>query len=244
LTNLIFNAVDALPEGGKIILRTSAVGERTVLEVADNGIGMTEEVRLKCFEPFFSTKGEQGSGLGLSVVYGSIRRHGGLVELESAVGRGTTFRISLPIYRRANATAGPRDGPIRSRRVLLVEDEARVRDIVLRYLVADGNQVEEAVDGADGLAKFAPDRFDLVMTDRGMPGLDGDRLAAAIKARAPTMPVVMLTGYGDLMNAASERPPGVDLILSKPITLQRLRAALAQVVATGNEMRDRSTTKT
>lgn len=244
VTNLIFNAVDALPEGGKIILRTYASGEQIVLEVTDTGTGMSEEVRQKCFEPFYTTKGDQGSGLGLSAVYGSIRRHGGLVDLESAIGQGTTFRISLPIYQRGSVAAEPRDGPVRSRRVLLVEDDARVRDVVLRYLLADGNQVEEAIDGTDGLAKFDPDRFDLVITDRGMPGLDGDRLAAAIKGQAPTMPVIMLTGYGDLMNATSERPPGVDQIVSKPVTLQTLRAAFVTLTSNPVTIRDHSAIRT
>ncbi|MBI3967851.1 MAG: PAS domain S-box protein [Chloroflexi bacterium] len=232
LTNLIFNAVDALPDGGTITLRTRSEGEHVVAEVSDTGAGMPPEVRARAFEPFFTTKGERGTGLGLAMVHGIVRRHGGTIDLDSQPGEGTTFALRLPATaaedpkRDEAPAAGP--APLR---VLVAEDEPSLRTILCAYLGIDRHAVETARDGREALALFERGGFDLVLTDRAMPGLGGDELAAAIKGRAPGTPVIMLTGLGGLMQAVGERPEGVDLILSKPVRLAELRAAIARVTA-------------
>jgi signal transduction histidine kinase/CheY-like chemotaxis protein len=275
LTNLIFNAVDAMPDGGTITLRTYLEeGRRTdderrsavkgshsslvlgpssgdgwvVLEVADTGVGMSEEAQRRCLEPFFTTKGQHGTGLGLSMVYGIVQRHGGTLTFESAVGRGTTFRIRLPLRAEwgAHAGAGGRPGgalepagtglrPLRPLRVLLVDDEPAARSVAAAYLTSDGHMVQAAAGGPEAVAQVQAGRFDVVLTDRAMPGMSGDQVAAAVKAVAPSTPVVLLTGFGDLMAAAGERPPGVDAIVGKPVTLAKLREALALVAPTPGE---------
>ncbi|MBI1923428.1 response regulator [Candidatus Poribacteria bacterium] len=228
LVNLIFNAVDAMTDTGTITLRTHTDGECVILEVGDTGIGMTEEIRRRCLEPFFSTKGEHGTGLGLAVVYGIIQRHKGEIEIVSEPGRGTTVRIRLPaqVEQQVAASQQPAGIPLTPLHILVVEDEPLVREVVTEYLTGDGHTVETATNGREGLAKFYAGHFDLVMTDKGMPEMSGDQLAAAVKQVAPNKPVILLTGFGDLMNASGEKPVGVDIIVNKPVTLSGLRKAL------------------
>lgn len=234
LTNLIFNAVDAMPDGGIITIRTRLDGEQAVLEVQDTGTGMSEEVRQRCLEPFFTTKGERGSGLGLAMAYGIIERHDGTLDIRSKPGKGTTIVISLPLHQRSLPTE---DDPVktilatRPLRVLLVDDEPLVRQVVSELLMADGHTVDVAANGREGLERFRPDEFDLVITDRAMPELGGDQLAAAVKQHTPAMPVIMLTGFGEMMQTGQEHPDGVDLVLNKPVTLTSLRQALAATAA-------------
>jgi PAS domain S-box-containing protein len=236
LTNLIFNAVDAMPQGGTMTMRTRrGEGElptQVIIEVSDTGVGMTEETRQHCFDPFFSTKGERGTGMGLAVVYGIIQRHGGTIEVESEWGKGTTFALRLPVPTQTPATplqvvARPQQ-PLR---VLVVDDEPTVLKVIREFLISDGHAVETAANGREALEKFHPEQFDLVVTDRAMPDMNGDQLAAAIKKMTPNKPVILLTGFGELMLATGEHLQAVDLILSKPVTLLALRRAIAQVTA-------------
>lgn len=230
LVSLIFNAADALRERGTITLRTEVRQERLVITVTDDGVGMTEEVRAHCLEPFFSTKADHGSGLGLGSVYGVVRRHQGEVEVASAPGAGTTVTISFPLAQGSAPTAEtPEPDASRTLRILVVEDEELVREVLEVYLTEDHHTVTTAVNGRDGLEKFRAGKFDLVMTDRSMPEMNGDAFAAALKKLRPHQPVLLLTGFGDLMNGAGERPPGVDLVVTKPFTLTSLRAAIAEV---------------
>jgi CheY-like chemotaxis protein len=208
--------------------------QEVVVEVADNGTGMTEEVRRRCLEPFFTTKGELGTGLGLSIVHGTLKRQGGVLEIETLVGQGTTMRLRLPARRAVEVVAPmptPRPPTGRSLRVLLVDDEPMIRDMVARFLEVDKHVVEVAASGREALAKLQPATpFDLVITDRAMPEMGGDELAAMVKVLTPSTPVLMLTGFADLMEAADEKPAGVDLVIAKPTTLARLRVAIATLV--------------
>ena len=233
LTNLIFNAVDAMPQGGTITLRTRADNSRVILEVADTGVGMTEEVRRRCLEPFFTTKGDHGTGLGLSMVYGILQRHGGTIDIQTTLGRGTTFVLSLPLKVESQVVAEVESAPtaIRPLRVLLVDDQETVRQILREYLDGDGHTVTTAANGSEGFEKFQSAEFDVVLLDRAMPGMSGDQVAAAIKQVNPKMPVILLTGFGNMMQAAGEKPPGVDLVLAKPVTIAGLQSALASVMA-------------
>ncbi len=233
LTNLIFNAVEAMPRGGTITLRTRVEAGWAVLEVRDSGTGMPESVRQRCFEPFFTTKGDNGTGLGLAMVYGIIQRHGGTTEIESSPGQGTAIRIRLP-----NRSSPSRAGHVeevkrvsKSLHVLIVDDEPRAQEVLTEYLSIDGHTSEAATHGREGLEKFRGGRFDLVMTDRAMPEMSGDQLCAAIRQVSPTTPTILVTGFGAFMKAAGEQPDGVDLILGKPVSQASLRAALVEAMS-------------
>lgn len=236
LTNLIFNAVDAMPRGGAILIRSWVDESQVYLETSDTGKGMSEEVRRRCFEPFFSTKGRSGTGMGLAMVYGVIRRHEGSIDVRSEPGQGTAFLIRLPrltpSQEKAPAAVLPAAGrPVdRKLHVLVVDDEPLVRQVVQEYLLADGCTVETASDGNEGYEKFTHGRYDLVFTDWAMPGMNGDQMTAKIKQAQPGMPVIMLTGFGDLMKPKSGFTPSPDLVLSKPATLATIRDAIRKVV--------------
>ncbi|MEK7866981.1 MAG: CHASE domain-containing protein [Planctomycetota bacterium] len=231
--NLIMNAVDAMPKGGTLTISTRSDGRRVVAEFEDTGTGMTEEVRKRCMEPFFTTKGAQGSGLGLAVAYGVVQRHGATLDIESAPGEGTRIRIAIPFRTGMTPLPAPATRAVvpASLHVLVVEDDPLVQQVVAGYLSAAGHTVETACNGREGLEKFHAGRFDLVVTDQGMPELTGTQLAAAIKSAAPTKPVLLLTGWGEQMQAAGEQPAGVDRIINKPVSLSALLDAVGELVA-------------
>lgn len=233
LTNLIFNAVDAMPQGGVVTITTRPQNGHVVLTVADTGTGMTDEVRRRCMDPFFTTKGKAGTGLGLSMVHGIVRRHEGKIEIETSLGKGTTFTIRLPVQSRAVARVDETPtvrSAVRSVHVLVVDDEPMVREIESEYLKAEGHTVEVAASGPEGLEKFRATRFDVVVLDRAMPVMSGDQLAVAIKEIAPRVPVILLSGFGSMMQAAGEKPDGVDYVLGKPVTLQDLAQTVARAI--------------
>jgi signal transduction histidine kinase/ActR/RegA family two-component response regulator len=331
--NLIFNAVDAMPEGGEILFRTLVDGDHLAVVVSDTGTGMTDEVRRRCLEPFFTTKNERGTGLGLASVYGTIERHKGTIEVESQQGKGTTFKIRLPIQSATEGAQIPEptrsplslhvqhvsDEPVKcqvlpsamvgiqtpeptrppyshqvalvrdesvkrqvlpppmmsiqtqeptrplhsryapkvtdeplayqalpsttedgeeneepthsphSLHVLLVDDEPQVRGLLVEYLAIDGHTVETAVNGNEGLERFRLGTFDLVVTDMAMPEMNGSQLSEAIERINPGTPIIMLTGFGDLMNAEGATHRGTALVVGKPITLSGFRQAVSQV---------------
>src|SRR6266849_3741058 len=150
-----------MPAGGTVTLRSRAEDNAVLFQISDTGTGMSEDVRTRCLEPFFSTKGEKGTGLGLSMVFGIIKRHNGTLEIESAIGRGTTFRIRLP----AEVTT-PDGSPKETKRldrivrVLVVDDDALPRDVVSKYIAADGHQVATASSGAEAMVKLLQQDFD------------------------------------------------------------------------------------
>ncbi len=226
--NIIFNAVDAMPKSGTIHCRTLRRNGSVVVEFSDTGTGMTEETRARCLEPFYSTKAEHGSGLGLGIVYGIVRRHDGDIQIESELGKGTTVSISLPMQKETTtqSAAAPAPDVPHSLRLLVVEDDALVREVLAAYLREDKHEIEVAEDGREGLEKFRDGLFHAVFTDRAMPEMNGDQLAIEIKKLDPKMPVVLLTGYGDLMAGAGDRPEGVDVVVGKPFTQELLRQGL------------------
>ena len=231
LTNLIFNSVDALNTNGKVSIYTRVFDKHVILGVSDSGIGMTEEIKKRCFEPFFSTKESTGTGLGLSIVYGIIQRHEGTIEVESQLGKGTTFIIHLPIsteeqekYKEKNM-----EKPLRPLHILVVDDEKSIQNLLDLYLTGDGHTSELANNGREGLKKFRLGNFDLVITDRAMPDIGGDQLANLIKQIAPKVPIIMITGLGNIMEASGEMPKNIDCLMSKPLTLNELRKALIEV---------------
>jgi len=250
LTNLIFNAADAMPEGGTLTLRVRAVSAQgredehesaavVHLEVSDTGVGMDEETKRRCLEPFFTTKGERGTGLGLAMVYGMVQRHSAEIEIDSEPGKGTTVRLIFSVAAPAiTAAARPSAPPLPAHplRILVVDDDPLVMDTLRNTLSCDGHLVTTADGGQVGIHTFeashkGTEPFAVVVTDLGMPYVDGRKVAASVKAVSPGTPVILLTGWGQRLTDEQDIPLGVDRVLSKPPTLQELREALAEVTA-------------
>jgi signal transduction histidine kinase/ActR/RegA family two-component response regulator len=244
LTNLIFNAVDAMPAGGTLSMRTRKVvaGDGTVrvlIEVSDTGVGMDEDTRRRCLEPFYTTKGERGTGLGLAMVYGMIQRHSAELEIESAAGAGTTMRLSFPADTSSLVSTIPQEKPAlpsRRLRILLVDDDPMLIKSLQDTLQEDGHVITATHGGQAGIDAFAAsqlrsERFDIVITDLGMPHVDGRKVASSVKALSATTPVILLTGWGQRLIAANDIPAHVDKVLSKPPRLHELRAALSELAS-------------
>jgi PAS domain S-box-containing protein len=244
LVNLVFNAVDAMPGGGILTLRSVAPdgalprSAGTVrVEIADSGMGMDETTRAHCLEPFFTTKGERGTGLGLAMVYGSMQRHGAEISLDSTPGTGTTVRLIFPVAQTdADATQSTSAAAVilHRLRILVVDDDSLVVRSLTDALTNDGHVVTSESGGQAGIDTFLAalrqgNPFPLVITDLGMPYVDGRKVAAAVKAAAPATRVFMLTGWGQQLIDSGEIPPGVDRILAKPPKLREVREALASV---------------
>jgi PAS domain S-box-containing protein len=236
LVNLIFNALDAMPLGGELAITIDGVSnqpEKIRLEVKDTGVGMTAEVRRRCLEPFFTTKGAHGTGLGLATSFGIAKRHHGEIEIESEPGHGTRVIVTLPPAAEVSPnekTSGlPPHSTARSLRILVIDDEAVVRDVIAEYLQADGHHADLADGGASGLGWINSGAYDLIITDRAMPDMSGEHLALEAKRIAPQTPILMLTGFGEIMNGAGERPAGVDAVASKPITIRALREVVGRL---------------
>jgi CheY-like chemotaxis protein len=193
---------------------------------------MTEEVRRRCLEPFFTTKDNVGAGLGLSMVYGIVKRHDGVLDIATAIGCGTTVTIRLPAAREV-AGGENKDGDRLGRplHVLLIEDDPLVREVVSEYLRRDEHEVSSAVTAREGLEKFAAGAFDLVVTDLALEGMNGERLAMEIKERAAGMPIILLSGFGDALANAQHLPAGIDAVLRKPLAPGDLWRAVAQVMS-------------
>ncbi len=240
VVNLIFNAVDAMPEGGTLTLKTR---ERTtpprhvVLNVIDTGVGMDAETRKHCLEPFYSTKGEEGSGLGLATVFGTMQRHEGDVNVASAPGEGTTVQLRFPVRAMdQDVTEAGSVTPPPPLRILCIDDEPLLRQALQETLEREGHTVALADGGKSGLAAFHAARkrgspFDVVITDLGMPYVDGREVARTVKAASPSTPVILLTGWGVSLDEERDVPDAVDLVLGKPPMLDALNRALARVAA-------------
>jgi PAS domain S-box-containing protein len=241
LTNLVFNAVDAMPEGGTLSVRTRRTSDpsreeapdRVYIEVSDSGVGMDAETQRRCLEPFFTTKGERGTGLGLATVYGTVQRHNAEIYILSAPGRGTTIQLvfaaardTVPVTKEA-----PRTQRLPQQRILVVDDDPLLLKSLRDTLVTDGHAVTTANGGLAGLEAFSAAReqgtpFSLVITDLGMPYMDGRQVASGVKELSPATPVILLTGWGQRLMDDGERPPHVDRVMNKPPKLTELRSAL------------------
>ncbi|HET7535609.1 MAG TPA: PAS domain S-box protein [Candidatus Didemnitutus sp.] len=254
LLNLAVNARDAMPEGGRLTLHAEntvvdlvraaqqvvpvRAGDYVVLGIRDTGTGITPEVLERIFEPFFTTKPrDKGTGLGLSTVFGIVRSHGGFIEVETELGRGTDFRVLLPAVKQSVDPSTPTEAkPVAlvgaNRTLLVVEDEKTIREVTSLILARQGFQVVTAVDGADGLLKFCaePTRFSAVLLDLMLPRLNGYKLAREIRGRAPNLPIIVSTGTaGDSQETDSVavlRSLGVKSILRKPYVDSALVEAL------------------
>jgi CheY-like chemotaxis protein/anti-sigma regulatory factor (Ser/Thr protein kinase) len=238
LTNLIFNAVDAMPQGGKMIFRTSSANGRIDIQIADTGVGMTKEECARCLEPFFTTKGEAGTGLGLASVYGFVQRYGGAIRIESEKGEGASFTLTLPASdAQIGGTQAIQSYPRKPLKILVVDDQEIIRELISEMLRGEGHQVEMAAAGADALVLLENESFDLIISDLSMPDMTGAQLASEIRSKGDQTPLILLTGFGDEMLAQGGTPPGVTLILSKPVTGVGLHQAMQTVLAKTAEPR-------
>lgn len=238
LTNLIFNAVDAMPEGGSISLATrlerKGDHDQVVIEVQDTGVGMTEETRRRCMEPFYTTKGERGTGLGLAMVYGIVKRMRGSIEIDSEERKGTCVRILLPTACRQKkdvATSVSPNTRLDTYRLLLIDDDNKVLNALRDGLCANGHRVEVANSGSSGIELFSKamregNPFDAVITDLGMPGMDGQQVAEAIKHLKPDCPVTLLTGWGNQLDTFAAPMANIDAVLAKPPRISEIEALL------------------
>ena len=247
LVNMVFNAIDAMPEGGKLSLTTRVSGDSVIIKVVDTGVGMYPEVRSKIFDPFFTTKGKAGLGLGLAVSFGIIRRHGGNIEVESQYGKGTEFCITLPVAKMGQKsvpqvervasvapavtqTAPPAPATERPRtRLLVVDDEDFVRDLLSEILQGEHCDVYVAESGSRALAMFRDMEFDAVFTDVGMPGMSGWEFAREIKQINANIPIAVITGWGEAVGSHEQKAAGVDWIVAKPFTADRIAELVREI---------------
>jgi signal transduction histidine kinase/ActR/RegA family two-component response regulator len=237
LVNMIYNAVDAMPSGGEIRVSVQESRERVVMSIADTGTGMTPEVKKRLFDPFFTTKGKAGTGMGLAVSFGIIRRHEGSIDVESEPGRGTTFKISLPKV--AAEPARRFDGDItkaESRaedkvRVLVVDDEAHVRDVLKEALEAEGCEVLSAQSGDIALSIFDQyqGKVDAVFTDIGMPDMSGWELVNEIRQRSKDLPLAIISGWADAISVEQKNAVSADWVIAKPFDIDKIGAIANEI---------------
>ncbi|MEM6599899.1 MAG: response regulator [Verrucomicrobiota bacterium] len=244
ITNLLFNATDAIHRSGTINVSTTVKNDRVILEVSDDGIGMTAREAQKCFEPFFSTKKMSsdmtgGCGLGLSSVYGIVERHKAEISVRSKIDLGTVFRIDFPLTAKELCADSWSSDDARSEvargrpiRVLLVEDEKKIRTAMQIYLNAVGMNFDFAGDGVEGITKFAKEKYDVVITDFSMPKMNGEKFIGCIRKYSQKIPIIMMTGYLDESKKRTLERQNVDLILHKPCKLSVLRNHIESLVQT------------
>lgn len=242
LTNLVFNAVDALPSGGGIVLRAQAQGDTMVIEVHDTGSGMSPEVQARIFEPFFTTKGEEGTGLGLAQVFGIVEQQQGRVTVSCPPGQGTTFRLELPAVPASAVSndaefppAGDRPRSTLALRILAVDDEPALARLAQRMLSQEGHTVCLAHTGEEALNLLEAKAFDVVVSDLGLgDGMNGWELAEQVRTRWPGTHMVLATGWGARIDPIHARTRGVDAVVAKPYRVDDLRRALPTHLASAS----------
>lgn len=252
ILNLVVNARDAMPEGGRLSLETMNIeldadharlhppmtaGRYVLLEVSDTGIGMDAETQKRIFEPFFTTKPKgKGTGLGLASVYGIVKQSGGFIFVDSILGRGTTFRMYLPIVAETVEEQKPaktsHPSLVGTETVLLAEDEPAVRAVARTFLQGIGYTVLEASNGAEALelAKNYPSGVDLLLTDLVMPGISGSELAAQVAGLRPGIKVAFMSGYSDFKTLQGPPPGANQTFVQKPFTRDSLAHAIRQAL--------------
>jgi PAS domain S-box-containing protein len=236
-SNMIFNAIEAMHGGGKVEIRTSKKRRDVFIQISDTGVGIAEEAKKRIFEPFFTTKPFTNTGLGLSMSYGIVKRFGGEIEVESKVGEGTTFTIILPIGEEGKEETVDSQ-PIkkgRKARILVIDDEEFVRSVLSRTLAQADHQVTLAEDGRRGVQLFKDGKFDIVLTDLGMPGMSGWEVCRMIKEVSPRTPVGMITGWGDERNRSKTEDYGLDFLISKPFDLDQILNVVAETMESKEE---------
>ncbi len=223
LINLILNAIEALPKGGNIALKTWMENSDVFTSVKDDGIGMNEEVKANIFEPFFTMKGAKGTGLGLSIVYGIVSKHQGRITVDSEPGKGANFVLKFPL---ANLTKKDEKEisiiDFQPANILVIDDEKNIRDMVLEMLTIQGHSVTLAVDGTQGIEFFRRKDYDLVLTDLTMPDITGWEVSKAIKSINTSVKVALMTGWGVQIEKEEAKLKGIDYLISKPFKENQL----------------------
>jgi PAS domain S-box-containing protein len=242
--NLIFNAVDAMPQGGTIEAGTHVEGKTARFWIADSGAGMSPEIIARIFEPFYTTKGERGTGLGLSASHGIIENHSGDINVISQPGKGTRFEIILPLYEASSAVAtvpSASVGNAKPARVLVVEDEENVRVLLNDAFRAEGHDVTEATTGAEALKCLDKREFDLMVCDLGLPELSGLHVARWVKEFRPDLPVIIATGYAEMIAEEDYTKARIDDVIRKPYALPDVLRRAHAVLAAQSELRETAT---
>jgi CheY-like chemotaxis protein/anti-sigma regulatory factor (Ser/Thr protein kinase) len=242
LVNMIYNAIDAMPSGGEIRMSSQETNGRVVLTITDNGTGMTPDVKSRLFDPFFTTKGKGGTGMGMAVSFGIIRRHNGSIDVESEPGRGTTFRISLPVdndsHPAVEADADSLEAAINEEKItaLVVDDETAVREVLREALEAEGCEVLVAESGEMALNIYdkRAGKLDIVFTDIGMPEMSGWELAREIRKRSKTMPLAIVSGWADAISCDARQAIKADWVVSKPFDIATIASIANEVGARRN----------
>jgi CheY-like chemotaxis protein len=230
--NIILNALDAMPQGGRLRIRTKVEKSVVKVDFTDSGIGMTEEVRARIFEPFFTTKSVTGTGLGLAVSHSIIERHGGRLEASSDTGVGSTFSITLPIatgYLKRDSRE--RTVKVDGAQVLVIDDDDRVREALVGMLGSAAHSADQAASGREGISKMEEKRFDLVLTDLSMPEMDGWAVAKEIRSRWPGTKIVLITGHALPPEETNHNGKLVDEIIFKPIQFDDISLTINSVLA-------------
>jgi len=237
LINFVVNAVNAMPGGGEILIETGTEDDVSWMAVTDTGIGMSREIQKRVFDPFFTTRGPQSSGLGLSVSYGIAKRHGGEILIKSKMRKGTTFTLRLPSARGEAPMEyeAPPGKTVTPASILVVDDEEAIRKNLYEILTLEGHQVALASGGEEAIKTFKDGEFDLVFTDLGMPEVSGWEVARAIKQINPRTPIVIITGWGAMLDKQKVRESGIDLQISKPFRIHQL----LELVSEGLELRNK-----
>jgi signal transduction histidine kinase/ActR/RegA family two-component response regulator len=248
LVNMLLNAVDAMPGGGRLTLAAEDVDDSVVISVADTGSGMAPEIRSRIFDPFFTTKGKAGMGLGLAVAFGIIRRHEGSITVRSEVSQGTTFRITLPALTRQDGLATTSDvaepakfnegsigrinepQPDDRLRVLVVDDEECILELLRELLEIEHCAVSTASNGPEALSLFEAREFDAVFTDVGMPGMSGWELARTIRGHSREIPIAVITGWGEAVGSSEQKEARVNWVIAKPFTADRIFELVHEIV--------------
>jgi signal transduction histidine kinase len=229
--NLLFNAVDAMPEGGKVSLKTTGADGAVRVVVSDTGTGMTEEVRRNCLQPFFSTKGDKGTGIGLAMVNSTVAKFSGSIKVDSAPGEGTSFVISFPageegVSEKIEETAVT---PLQSLTILAVDDDTRSLESLTELLRTDGHIVVSVSTPGEVVEHLSKGAFDVVVTDHAMPEMSGVELARNVRQTDPGMPVIMISSFSDDMETEENSLEGISVVLRKPASLAELRKSFVDL---------------
>jgi PAS domain S-box-containing protein len=236
LANLIFNALEAIPAGGNVIIQTENKDNGVSLIISDDGVGMTPDMKQQAFVPFFTTKPGR-VGLGLSMCYGILQRHGGTIDIKSEIGEGTSITLWLPIYAKSGEENDLTEkitipALVEPAVILVVEDEKPILEGLVETFADAGHKVLAASNGLEGFERFLEaGRLDIVFTDLGMPKLSGWELIEQLRAFDPKLPIVIFSGWGDVINPMKLRQFGIAKVIRKPFEMAKLHSTLYEVLA-------------
>lgn len=239
-TNLIFNAVDAMPDGGVLFINTKKEGKNAVIQFKDTGIGMAEETREKIFDPFFTTKATKGTGLGMSEVYGVVKRHEGKIDVESDIGKGTMVTLTFPIYTvMEGEIVQEKAYDLEPSKILVIDDEEYVLDVIRDVLTDSGHHVTGFTSPHDGIDHFQEIHYDIVITDLGMPQMNGQEVAKKIKKINDKTPVILLSGWTVNLKEEKDLENVVDFAITKPFSVEGMQEVVSRATHLSRKLKGR-----